>query len=74
MEKHLPSEHRAKHTWRYVGTLLAAAARGEDAAAEVEIALRLVLAMEGVRVPPAVGSRRFPSRGCCELNDPDYQM
>ena len=53
VEKHLPSEHRAKHTWRHVGTLLAAAARGEDDAAEVEIALRLVvLAMEDVECRP----------------------
>jgi hypothetical protein len=52
LEKHLPSEHRVKHTWRYVGTLLATAARGEDDAADVEIALRLVLAMEGVECRP----------------------
>jgi hypothetical protein len=52
VEKHLPTEHRAKHTWRYVGTLLAGAACGEDDAADVEIALRLVLAMEGVECRP----------------------
>ena len=51
VEKHLPTEHRARHTYRYVGTLLAAA-RGEDDAADVEIALRLVLALDGVECRP----------------------
>jgi len=52
VEKHLPAEHRARHTWRYVGTLLVGAARGEDEPGDVEIALRLVLAMEGVECRP----------------------
>ena len=34
VEKHLPTEHRARHTERYVGTLLAAA-RGVDNAADI---------------------------------------
>jgi hypothetical protein len=39
--------------WRYLATLLAGAARGEDEPGDVEIALRLVLAMEGTDCPEA---------------------
>jgi hypothetical protein len=52
LELHLPAEHRARNTWRYLATLLAGAARGEDEPGDVEIALRLVLAMEGVVCRP----------------------
>jgi hypothetical protein len=52
VEKHLPTEHRARHAWPYVATLLVGAARGEDDAADVEIALRLVLAIERVECRP----------------------
>jgi hypothetical protein len=52
VELHLPAEHRARHTWRDVGRLLAGAARGEDDPGDVEIALRMVLAMEGVECRP----------------------
>jgi hypothetical protein len=52
VELHLPAGHRARHTWSYVGRLLAGAARGEDDPGDVEIALRMVLAMEGVECRP----------------------
>jgi hypothetical protein len=49
VELHLPAEHRARNTWRYVAALLAGAARGEDEPGDVEIAVRLVLAMGASR-------------------------
>jgi hypothetical protein len=48
VELHLLAERRARNTWRYVATLPAGAARREDEPGVVEIAVRLVLAMEGV--------------------------
>ena len=51
VEKHLPAEHRARHTWRYVGKLLPSGARGKDEPGDVVSALRLVLAM-GVECRP----------------------
>jgi hypothetical protein len=48
IDRHLPADYRAKETWRYVSKLLAGAAKGEEDVGDVEIALRLVLAMEGV--------------------------
>jgi hypothetical protein len=46
--RHLPADRQARPTWRYVAALLADAATGADAA-DVSIALRMVLSMEGVR-------------------------
>jgi hypothetical protein len=53
VELHLPAEHRARNTWRYVATLLAGAARREDEPGYAEIAVRLVLAMEGLECRPS---------------------
>jgi hypothetical protein len=47
IERHLPADYRAKETWRYVSKLLARCP-GQDS----KIALRLVLAMEGVECRP----------------------
>jgi hypothetical protein len=47
VEKHLPAEHEQRPTWRHVAAELAKAAAGADTA-DVSIALRLVLALEGV--------------------------
>jgi hypothetical protein len=47
-----PANYRAKLTWQYVSKLLAGAAQGETDAVDVEVALRLVLAMEGVECRP----------------------
>jgi hypothetical protein len=45
--RRLPAEWREKERWRHVAACLEAAARGADTV-EVAVALRLVLAMEGV--------------------------
>jgi hypothetical protein len=45
--RHLPADHHERSTWRNVAALLADAAAGADAA-DVSIALRMVLSMEGV--------------------------
>jgi hypothetical protein len=45
---HLPKEHRAKDTWRHVAKTLSEAARGACDPADVSVALRLVLSMEGI--------------------------
>ena len=50
--QHLPQENRSKATWRYVASQLDKAATGTLDAAEVEIALRLVLMLEGVKCRP----------------------
>jgi hypothetical protein len=47
IEKHLPADRRERSTWRHVAAQLAEAAAGVDTA-DVAIALRLVLSMEGV--------------------------
>ena len=52
VEQHLPAEYRAKHTWQQISKLLVSAARGDGDPADVEIALRLVLAMEGIQCRP----------------------
>ena len=52
VERHLPADYRAKNTWRYVSTLLIGAAQGVTDTRDVEIALRMVLAMEGVECRP----------------------
>jgi NADH:flavin oxidoreductase / NADH oxidase family len=48
VEKHLPAEYRAKFTWRQFAGLLKRAAEGQQAVAEVSIALRIVLQLEGI--------------------------
>ena len=50
--RHLPEDRRARSTWRYVAAQLDKAATGILDTAEVEIALRLVLMLEGVRCRP----------------------
>ena len=52
VERHLPADYRAKNTWRYISTLLIGAAQGVTDTRDVEIALRMVLAMEGVECQP----------------------
>jgi hypothetical protein len=52
VELHLLAEHPARHRWRYVGRLLAGAARGEEDPGDVAIVVRMVLAMEGVECRP----------------------
>ena len=52
VETHLPAEYQAKHTWQYVTKLLNSAARGDADVGDAEIALRLVLAMEGIPCRP----------------------
>jgi hypothetical protein len=47
----LPKDHRERSTWRCVAALLADAAAGADTA-DVSIALRMVLSMEGVECQP----------------------
>jgi len=52
VETNLPAEYQAKHTWQYVTKLLNSAARGDADVGDAEIALRLVLAMEGIPCRP----------------------
>jgi len=52
IDQRVPANYRAKLTWQYVSKLLAGAAQGETDAVDGEVALRLVLAMEGVECPP----------------------
>ena len=47
IQKHLPKDRRERSTWRHVAVQLAKAAAGADTA-DVAIALRMVLAIEGV--------------------------
>ena len=49
VEKHLPAEYRAKFTWRQLAGLLKRAAEGQQDVAEVSVALKLVLQLEGVK-------------------------
>ena len=49
VEKHLPAEYRAKFTWRQLAGLLKRAAGGQQDVAEVSVALKLVLQLEGVK-------------------------
>jgi hypothetical protein len=51
-KRHLPEENRNKSTWRYVASQLDKAAVGKLHGVEVEIALRLVLMLEGVKCRP----------------------
>ena len=50
--RHLPEENRSKAAWRYVASQLDKAATGTLDTVEVEIALRLVLMLEGVKCRP----------------------
>ncbi len=45
--RHLPEDRRTRSTWRHVAAELDKAAAGADTA-DVAVALRLVLSMEGV--------------------------
>ena len=49
---HLPAERRARSTWRFVEKQLAEAARGALDTKEVWAALRVVLALEGIKCEP----------------------
>ena len=48
VERHLPSEYRAKFTWRQLAGMIRRAAEGQQDIAEVSTALRIVLQLEGV--------------------------
>ena len=50
--RHLPEENRNKSTWCYVAAQLDEAANETIDTIDVEIALRLVLMLEGVRCQP----------------------
>jgi hypothetical protein len=50
--RHLPEENRSSATWRYLASQLDRAATGKLNPVEVEIALRLVLMLEGVKCRP----------------------
>ena len=45
--RHLPKEHRGRHTWRHVAAELEKAAAGADVI-DLAIALRLALMLENV--------------------------
>jgi hypothetical protein len=47
--RHLPQENRSNAAWRYVASQLDKAAVGKLRTVDVEIALRLVLMLEGVK-------------------------
>lgn len=49
VEKHLPAQYRHKPTWQHVSKEIAKAADGEKDLLEICVALRLVLALEGVK-------------------------
>jgi hypothetical protein len=51
IDRHLPAQFREKATWRLVAKDLKAAAQGADTA-EVSIALRMALSLEGVACQP----------------------
>jgi hypothetical protein len=51
IERHLPAHFHDKATWRVVAKDLKAAAQGADTA-EVSIALRMALSLEGVECRP----------------------
>jgi hypothetical protein len=51
IDRHLPAHYRDKATWRVVAKELKAAALGADPA-EVSIALRMALSLEGVECQP----------------------
>jgi hypothetical protein len=49
VHKRLPPQYKAKDVWQRVAVITAAAARGELPAEEVMVALRMVLAIEGLQ-------------------------
>jgi hypothetical protein len=49
--QHLPADRRARPTWRHVAAQLNEAAAGADPA-DVSVAFRLVLSIEGVECRP----------------------
>jgi hypothetical protein len=49
--RHLPQDHRNRSTWQHVAAELDKAAAGADVA-DVAVALRMVLSMEGVEYRP----------------------
>jgi hypothetical protein len=51
IEKHLPKDRRERRSWRHVAAELDKAAAGADTA-DVAIALRLALMIEGVECQP----------------------
>jgi hypothetical protein len=51
IDRHLPAHFRDKATWRVVAKDLKAATLGADAA-EVSLALRIALSMEGLECQP----------------------
>jgi ABC-type cobalamin transport system permease subunit len=51
IDRHLPAHFRDKATWRVVAKDLKAAAQGADTA-EVSLALRMALSLEGVECRP----------------------
>jgi hypothetical protein len=52
VHKRLPPAFKAKQVWQRVAVITAAAARGELPAEEVTVALRMVLAIEGIACRP----------------------
>jgi hypothetical protein len=52
LEKRLPPEQREQSTWLHVKNLLHGAACGQDEPGDVEIALRMVMSMEGIECHP----------------------
>jgi hypothetical protein len=49
VHRHLPAEYREKQTWQRVASITTAAARGQLPADDVAVALKMVLALEGIR-------------------------
>jgi hypothetical protein len=49
IEKHLPTEYRAKFTWRQLAGMLRPAAQGQEDTAEASTALQTVLQLERVK-------------------------
>ena len=52
IERHLPAHCRSKATWRHVGALLSSAATGRVSTGDVEIALRILLSIDGIECRP----------------------
>jgi hypothetical protein len=62
LEMHLPPEQRERSTWLHVKNPLHGAARGEDDPGEIEIALRMVLSIDGVGCRPPQGNESPDAR------------
>jgi len=52
IELHLPAEHRARNTWHTLRPCLPARLATRMTPGDAEIAVRMVLAMEGVKCRP----------------------